>query len=175
MKHKRKLVDKLEHIDSNYGTMGSVLDWEARYKIEAELEQIYYKEEAYWQQRGSEKWLLQGDANSAFFHASANGKRRKTKICSLESEDEVISGMEALKLHVVDFYKKLFGFSGHKGVHLSDSFWSADEQLDSDHKRRLEEPFNEEDVAKSIAGMKSESALGPNGFLVIFYKKCGCT
>jgi hypothetical protein len=83
----------------------------------------------YWQQRGSEKWILQGDANSAYFHASVNRRRRKTRICALENEGEIISGMEALKLHVVDFYKKLFGSPGHKGLHLSNSFlgrkWEA--------------------------------------------------
>jgi hypothetical protein len=41
--------------------------WTERYRLEGILEQIYCKEEAYWQQRSSDRWLVMGDANTAFF------------------------------------------------------------------------------------------------------------
>jgi hypothetical protein len=99
------------------------VDWVERYKIECSLEQIMNKEEMHWQQRGSKKWLLQGDVNTSFFHVSANGRRRKTRICSLDTKDGVISKQEDIAKHIVEFYKKLFGSSEHKGVHLSRDFW----------------------------------------------------
>jgi hypothetical protein len=55
--------------------------WKNRYAMKEELEQILHKEEIYRQQRGRENWILKGDANTAFFHSVANGRRRKTKIC----------------------------------------------------------------------------------------------
>jgi hypothetical protein len=39
--------------------------------------QIYEEEELYWFSRSSEKWLLEGDNNTAYFHRVANGRRRK--------------------------------------------------------------------------------------------------
>ena len=48
-------------------------------------------EEVYWQQRGSEKWVLEGDSNSSFFHLVANGRKRKKSILSLEHEGEVVT------------------------------------------------------------------------------------
>jgi hypothetical protein len=54
--------------------------------VEARLEQIYQREEVYWQQRSAERWILKGDANTVFFHSCASGKRRKTLICSLETD-----------------------------------------------------------------------------------------
>jgi hypothetical protein len=30
------------------------------------------KEEAFWQQRSGERWLLQGENNTSFFHRMAN-------------------------------------------------------------------------------------------------------
>jgi hypothetical protein len=57
-----------------------------RHLAEEELEQIYHKEEIHWQQREGEKWLLMGDANTEYFHTCANGRRRKTKVVSLDIE-----------------------------------------------------------------------------------------
>jgi hypothetical protein len=45
--------------------------------MENKLEEIYNKEEIYWQQRGNNRWVLEGDNNSNFFHLYANGRRRK--------------------------------------------------------------------------------------------------
>ena len=38
-----------------------------RLQLEVELEKIMEAEEIYWQQRGGEKWTLEGDTNSFFF------------------------------------------------------------------------------------------------------------
>jgi hypothetical protein len=43
--------------------------------------------------------------------------------------------------------------------------------LDEEDKVILEEPFTEKEVACDIGGMKSESAPGPNGFTVTFFKR----
>jgi hypothetical protein len=73
--------------------------------------------------------------------------------------------------HIVQFYKGLFGSSPHSGVHLSPGFWEPDEKLGVDDRSKLAEPFLEKNVASAVAGMKTESAPGPNGFTVTFFKK----
>jgi hypothetical protein len=69
-KEKADILSRLEELDKK-GEDNTILFpeslWMERYHLEAKLDQIYYKEEIYWQQRGSEKWLLQGDANTHFF------------------------------------------------------------------------------------------------------------
>ena len=49
-------------------------DGEERLRLESELEAFFEEEEIYWQQRGAERQVLEGDANTAFFHLSANGR-----------------------------------------------------------------------------------------------------
>jgi hypothetical protein len=115
-----KELDKLDTLGETHHEDTSLWAW--RYQLEGKLEEIYKKEEIFWQQRENERWLLKGDANIDFFHKCANGRRRKTKICSLDTEQGVISEQVELKQHVVDFYKKLFGSSTQKGAHLETGF-----------------------------------------------------
>jgi hypothetical protein len=42
-----------------------------------ELIHIYNKQEVMWQIRGGERWLLEGDANTAYFHGVANGRKKE--------------------------------------------------------------------------------------------------
>jgi hypothetical protein len=66
-------------------------------------------EELFWQKRGGERWLLQGDANTFYFHGIANGRKRKCFNHSLVEGDRVLTDSQDLKRYVTDFYKKLFG------------------------------------------------------------------
>jgi hypothetical protein len=170
-KTKSEILGKLEELDRSCETQGACELWEQRYQLENNLDQIYQKEEMYWQQRGSEKWLLEADANTAFFHSCANGRRRKTRICALETESGTITEQKELEMHIVNFYKQLFGSSRHKGVHLSRTFWPLEHKMGDEDRRKLEEPFTERDAALAISGIKIDSAPGPNGILVIFFKK----
>jgi len=40
---------------------------EERRRIEEELEKVNEAEELYWQPRGGEKWIFEGDSNTNFF------------------------------------------------------------------------------------------------------------
>jgi hypothetical protein len=132
---------------------------------------FFTKEELYWQQRGSEKWLLKGDANTSFFHNSANGRRRKTRICSLDTNNGAITSQEAIKAHVVEFYINLFGPSQHKGLRLTSGFSGVNEKQEEADRLQLASPYTEKELAGVICGMKFDSAPGPNEFTVSFFQK----
>jgi hypothetical protein len=135
------------------------------------MEKIYHNEEMYWQQKGSERWILEGDANAHYFLSCANSRRRKTRICSLETDHGMIVDQKEISNHIVDYYKLLFGSSLHRGVHLMPEFWPREEKLGMCEQKGLREPFSEKEVEMAISGMKSESAPGPSGYSVIFFKK----
>jgi hypothetical protein len=67
------------------------------------------QEELYWYERSHEKWLLQGDSNTSYFHKCANGRKIKNQIFSLENEGVVIEGDDDLLKHATDYYAELFG------------------------------------------------------------------
>lgn len=76
---KGALLDQIKALDEVANVNGlSSDDWNRRYSLEAPLMEFFKGEE--WQRRGGQKWLLQGDANTACFQAIANGRRRKCSI-----------------------------------------------------------------------------------------------
>jgi hypothetical protein len=171
-KQNRDILKELEDLDKLGEIQVDNIDvWAKRYKLEDSLEQIYQKEGAYWQQRGNEIWLLKGDTNTEFFHICANERRRKTKIVSLDTENGVITEQKDLKQHVVEFYKKLFGSLGQKEASLEANFWSEGEKLGLVEQVALNSTFSEKEVELAVVGMKTESAPGPNGFIVSFFTK----
>ncbi|CAN1158714.1 hypothetical protein LINPERHAP2_LOCUS22289, partial [Linum perenne] len=52
-----------------------------------ELLELLRKEEAHWRQRAKQYWLKEGDLNSRYFHAIANGKKRRKKLTRLRRMD----------------------------------------------------------------------------------------
>jgi hypothetical protein len=117
-------MEELTHLDSKEGAGGLLeSEWKERYELEKKMMLAYATEEAYWHKRGGEKWILQGDANTAFFHSLANGRRRRKLIVSLEDGDNVLSEIEDLKSHITSFYKNLFGSELDPVVHLNEDAW----------------------------------------------------
>jgi hypothetical protein len=104
-KLKKELLLKLETLEAVGEENMDETTWRERYEIEARMDQELIKDEMYWQQRGAP-----GDANTSFFHMCANGRRRKTRICSLDTENGTLSDQKDISQHIVEFYKKFFWF-----------------------------------------------------------------
>jgi hypothetical protein len=52
--------------------------------IHVKLFNLFAEEELLWYQRSHEKWLLEGDLNTSYFHRVANGRKRKNTMFSLK-------------------------------------------------------------------------------------------
>jgi mannosylglycoprotein endo-beta-mannosidase len=55
-------------------------DCALRYFLEDQLIPLDKLEEEYWRKRSRVQWTLNGDSCTAYFHAIANGRRRKCAI-----------------------------------------------------------------------------------------------
>jgi mannosylglycoprotein endo-beta-mannosidase len=80
-----------------------------KHYLKERLVSLLREEELKWYKRAKVKTLLEGDANTRFFHLVANGKHRKQHIFKLENDQGVVVGDDCLKIHITNYYKNLFG------------------------------------------------------------------
>ncbi|XP_066396066.1 uncharacterized protein [Miscanthus floridulus] len=145
-------------------------EWERRYSLEEELVDIYNKEEVMWQTRDGERWLLEGDANTTYFHGIANGRKRKCMIRSLEEDEEVLTETESLKIHITNYYKKLFGSEPQSNIRLDPNLWSEDFRITMEENEELTKPFTLKELEEVVKSIRDSSAPGPDGFPAVFFK-----
>jgi mannosylglycoprotein endo-beta-mannosidase len=58
----------------------------------AEIARLLREEELKWYQRSKSQFILEGDANTRYFHSVANGKHRKKRIHTLHQDEGIIEG-----------------------------------------------------------------------------------
>ncbi|XP_028551954.1 uncharacterized protein LOC114579946 isoform X2 [Dendrobium catenatum] len=67
------------------------------------------KEEVYWRQKASSKFLVEGDRNTKFFHNIANHNKISRQIHKIShSEGDIIENPDAIAFSGTDFFSKLF-------------------------------------------------------------------
>jgi hypothetical protein len=88
--------------------------------LNVEIARLLREEEIKWYQRSKSQLILEGDANTRYFHSVANGRHRKKLIHSLVQDEGIIEGHENLKSFITNYYKCLFGS-------LEDGNFSMDE------------------------------------------------
>jgi hypothetical protein len=68
----------------------SILERQEKIHLQQHLRGIMREEEIKWIQRSKENELHDGDNNTKYYHAKANGRKRKTTIVRLFQEEGVI-------------------------------------------------------------------------------------
>jgi len=146
-------------------------EWDERIETEHKMEKLINIENLTWKQRVGKNWILQGDANSKFFHQFISGRRRKNSIMVLDSENGEIRGQEEITKHIVAYYKDLFGPNDECSQKLKPNFWADSQCLLEGERDNLVRPFTLKEIKDAVMDMKENSAPGPNGYGVIFFKK----
>ncbi|XP_020155056.1 uncharacterized protein [Aegilops tauschii subsp. strangulata] len=161
---KKALLTAIQALDLRADTVGlSPDEWLSRYDLEDQLSIIYTDEEAYWRLRGSHKWVLKGDANTAYFQAIANGLRRRNTIPLLWDGPSLLHSPSDIRTHVDGFYRSLFSASPRSGLSLALDCWSGRQLVSAAENAALTAPFSEDEVWAAIRGMNPSSAPGPDG------------
>jgi hypothetical protein len=74
-----------------------------------QLAKLLREEEIKFYQCAKVTDVLLGDNNTKYFQMIANGKHRKKRIFSLDSDNGTVEGQANLKSYITQFYKGLFG------------------------------------------------------------------
>jgi hypothetical protein len=109
---------------------------------------------------------------TAFFHAIANGRRRKCSIPRLITDTGEVTEQVELVEHVYHFYQNLMGSAGEtRAFSLAPDLWPQNKRISDAENGELEVTFTPEELDAVLADMKPDSALGPDGLPVLFFKK----
>jgi hypothetical protein len=111
---------------------------------------------------------VEGGRNTAYFHAVANQRRRKTLISSLEGPNGSTSELPEMLDIATNFYN-LFRAEARSG--FCPNFFSAEEKLDNAQNSGLEAPFTKQELKKVVFDSYSDGPPGPDGISFMFYQK----
>ncbi|CAN6218645.1 unnamed protein product [Urochloa humidicola] len=172
-KYKQILYDELGKLET-LEEESCLSSWllERKTFVQTEIQKSLEEEELYWHKRSNSNWLLKGDNNTYFFHKVANGKKRKNKIFSLQSNGEVIEEENKILEHATGYYKNLFGPSDCPIMEMDSNCWSEEEKINIEENEFLTREFSEEEIKKVIDTTKHNTAPGPDHIPIEFYQAC---
>lgn len=130
---------------------------------------LLYAEETHYKEKARVKWLKDGDKNSKFFQRMVKSHQVRNCILRIQNDEgEWIEGEKAVKVEIVDFYKKLFSDSGTWAEYDLEGLELA--KLNERDQLSLTREVTAEEIRQSVFEMKSDRASGPDGYPVEFFK-----
>ncbi|WVZ71809.1 LOW QUALITY PROTEIN: hypothetical protein U9M48_020345 [Paspalum notatum var. saurae] len=170
-KEKKLILDKLDELDKkSEHTQLDQNELNLKHAFHERLSQLLREEEIKWYQRAKVKNLLEGDANTKYFHLVANGKHRKTRIYSLEQEEGIVTGDVEIRKYITKYYKSLFGHPETLDVVLDENRIDDIPQVSPQENELITAPFTPEEVRAAIFQMEHNKAPEPDGFPPEFYQ-----
>jgi len=137
-----------------------------------ELDVVIEQEEVIWFQKSREKWVLDGDRNTKYFHTSTIIRRRRNRAEMLKNDSGVwISDPQELEKLATAYYKRLYSMEDvDQEVEMLPPGGFA--RLTEREVAELTKPFSAVEVEASVRGMGKLKAPGPDGYQPIFYQEC---
>jgi mannosylglycoprotein endo-beta-mannosidase len=132
--------------------------WMRRYHLEETLVNLYQNEEDYWRQRSRIKWTVEGDANTAYFHAIANGRRRKCAITTLSTPSGPITDQQDIQSHVYAFYRELMGTEEPQLITLVSNMWDVGSWVSNAENVAFALTFSHQELDEVLAQTKLDTA-----------------
>jgi hypothetical protein len=125
-----------------------------------DLKSFWIMEETKAKQRSREKFILEGDRNTAYFHAVANQRRRKKMIQVLDGPDGPVTETKDMLGIAMDYYKNLFGFEDRPDIRLKQDFFSDDEKVKVDENEMFLEASQRKKLEKRFSVLMLMEPLG---------------
>ncbi|XP_020110396.1 uncharacterized protein LOC109725565 [Ananas comosus] len=141
-----------------------------RAELKSQLLLILEEEEILWKTRAKQRWLKEGDGNTKFFHAVANGRKRSNTIVAIEDDNwQQITNEELKRSYFYQSFKRVFGTQGDSPSSLGDwsGLYHSNRLLDPDS---LTAPFTLDEVKTATFQLGSDKAPGPDGFPLVFFQ-----
>ncbi|XP_058748416.1 uncharacterized protein LOC131621394 [Vicia villosa] len=139
--------------------------------ITADLLKTTELEEQVLRQRAKVDWLILGDGNNRYFHATVKSKNKATGIFSLEDPYEIeMQGHENIEKEVIRFYEDLIGKNTNHLRHIDVEVMRVGAQLSHTHQTELILPVAEKEIMDALKSIGDTKAPGIDGYRSKFFK-----
>ncbi len=145
--------------------------FEKRERLRAELGRVLDDEELLWKTRAKQNWLREGDRNTKFFHAVANGRRRNNEVGTIADDGRSYHSEEDKRSYFHRKFKALFAPEDTGPANFGD--WSdlfRSRRLTDADRASLTAPFSPEEIRTAVFQLGGDKAPGPDGFPLCFYQ-----
>ena len=144
----------------------SSAEFQVRDDAQVTLHKAIKAQATYWKQRSKHKAIREADANTAFHHAQATQRLRRNCIRLVRVDGRDIVSHEGKTAALTDFFK---GIIGNPGLSVNidlDSLFAERHQPSA----TLIGVFTEEEARQALFSMDNNSAPGPDGFGLAFFR-----
>ncbi|KAG6469541.1 hypothetical protein ZIOFF_070470 [Zingiber officinale] len=141
-----------------------------RSECQAHLFRVLDIEEDFWKQRAAIRWMGEGERNTKFFHSTVQKKRAVSRIFRIWEEGQCLDQPERIRESGVRYFQELLTGetvdSTAVDTDLIPTLVSTEDNL------MLAALPSAEEVKQMVWSMCQDSAAGPDGFSVAFYRAC---
>lgn len=170
MGRKRKLLARLQGIQSSnsYATSSFLKNLEL--DLQHEFNDILKIEEDYWKLRSRIMWLNDGDTNTKFFHISATNRKRRNKITFFkDNAGNWINDHSLILSHVQNYFTFAFTSSHtHSSWTNPLNTQSRCKKINLDH---LDTPLLDNEIKSAVFSFIPFKSSGPDGLHPFFFQK----
>ncbi|XP_074277809.1 uncharacterized protein LOC141601425 [Silene latifolia] len=126
----------------------------------------------YLQQKAKVQCVLDGDDNTAYFHASIRKRRSRNKVYQVRDiNDKLCSKYDEIKTAFEEYYVSLFGTS-KQVTKVNKRVVQAGNCLNSQHCGLLMSPITSEEKKSAMFSIPGTKAPGPDGYSSQLFKDC---
>ncbi|KAG6513034.1 hypothetical protein ZIOFF_031180 [Zingiber officinale] len=163
-------IDRPSMVRWRYGGDPTEARQTHRSECQARLFRVLDMEEDFWKQRAAIRWMGEGERNTKFFHSTVQKKRTASRLFRIWEEGQCLDQPDGIRESGVRYFQELLtGETVDSTVvdtELIPSLVSAEDNL------MLEGLPSAEEVKQVVWSMCQDSAAGPDGFSVAFYRAC---
>ncbi|KAH7848199.1 hypothetical protein Vadar_021663 [Vaccinium darrowii] len=150
--------------DREHGDTGKIRE------LEKELGEAWVQEEKYWRQKARISWMVEGDRNTAFFHAKVTQRRRKNAIAGIQDANGLwCDSQEQIAKEFVQYYQGLFQSDGADQV--SEVVDTIKARVNDQMNQSLMRPVSYPEIQQALFDIDPNKAPGSDGMTAGFYQR----
>lgn len=166
------LVNDLNEFDKLAAEGNSLLDVTKRKEISSLFWKNLHFKERLLKQKSRVRWIREGDANTRFFHATIQHRRRSNQIVMIERGGIFLEEVEEVKDEVKRFFEDSYKEDDSERLILDGIEF---QRITREDNFSILAPFTKEEIKEEIWDCDGNKSPDPDVFNLNFLKPCwGC-